>query len=363
MSAFTSEGGCTPAVLLKRPPAAFVETAQRVAGAFAQRNEGMFSAYPDVTWRDIQSEGVKRAIVAYADYDPEKSAPTTFIQLCTKRAMLDLLRSRSRSAAREQKVKEAWERGERRAWSEDAAVALEGEELVDLAARAYADAARSMERFRVAGRGRRGYAVATKAALLAVMRQQDLTARGMVKLLRRRPDVRRAVGIARVPDHKFFARLGKSGAKLRKRLVGVPTGCEGPDGARAAGAGTSGGRRLVEAGEGGRGPGGVEPGTSGRRIAGSGVGGRVAGGTGMVRGTESATERAIAARGPLITGRRAAELLGVTRKTLKDWRRQHRHLGFVREGGTPVLYLEKDVLALRERRRELVEVGEMAGVS
>lgn len=318
------------------------ELARKVVWQVVKRHGVMFEAYADIDRDDLHNEALFAVAKAFAEgkYDPSKSRPSTFITTVAHRQLMDMRRRRSGDARRQDVVRAELLADPDAGSVHDDAVALEGEDLVDYAAGVYATAARQLRDAEVPRLGRpMRLDLPQRVTLLAVMVRTGSTSRGIVKLLRGQPALRRAIGLTRIPDHKFFARLKrsqrllkKSGAKVGQGYQGGRMGSLGCAAATAASAGYSRSfgpqrgnldtRRAVES----------------VMVTATGVWRRMESGMGKDIGTAAMGIWS----GEEINSKQMARLLGVSLGLLKKWRKANRYLDFKRyPGGGRVMYLKQ----------------------
>jgi hypothetical protein len=175
----------------------------------AKRQLRLFIHCRDIDLDDLVSEGVAAAAKVHPKYNPAKGAYTTWVYRAARSRMIDIARSRTRQAKREDVA--ARDARDRHAFIEHPEIHVEeqGQDLAEWLANVYRaiKAVRTLytpppptgPRRRGRPHGTTAYSAAQVMALTALQRRERLSSRRLVNLLDRRPELRDAIGLRKTP--------------------------------------------------------------------------------------------------------------------------------------------------------------------
>lgn len=214
------------------PPPFDVELARPIVRTIVRRKLKLFAAFPDLTEADLVQHGLQLMLAVHPKYDRTRGAYSTFVHSRLPNRLIDLWRSRSQQVKRENRhataAPEAVERhpNERDPAPEPlpadvplaefvgrvyrAIVALPMEMGGHAVRRGASSSSSSPAADPPRRRGRRfHFTPAQRMAITVLKRRQNLSTRGTVMLLAERADLRRAIGLTRVPTHKWISQNAK----------------------------------------------------------------------------------------------------------------------------------------------------------
>jgi DNA-directed RNA polymerase specialized sigma24 family protein len=205
-----------------------------------KRKLHLFDGYTDVQRPDLVQEVSASVKRAWATYNPAKSKPSTFICTVAYRRLYTLSRDLSRRAKRDATANDqAAERLRESLRPEMHNEADTDNDVIDWLGSVYRTARHNLPRTGVplyAVRGRHSYPNrAQRTALLLLKRRLKLTVRGMVLLLRAKPELLAAVQLDRAPSHMAVQRLEKSVTHIGRHYGAVRPRKPGTGGSPARG--------------------------------------------------------------------------------------------------------------------------------
>lgn len=199
------------------PPPFDVELARPLIRTVVRRKLKLFVAFPDLSEADLVQHGMQLMLDLHPKYDPARGAYSTFVYNRLPNRLIDLWRSRSQQVKRENHraaaAPEAFDRHPNEPDRTPAPLPADVP-LAEFLGRVYraivALPAELGGRVQRRGPGRPStFTAAQRMAITVLMRRQKLSTRGAVMLLAERADLRRAIGLTRVPTYKWISQNAK----------------------------------------------------------------------------------------------------------------------------------------------------------